>query len=876
MAYVGGGGNHNPMQFTTCWCGGGIAGDGTCGGCGAYHEYPRVIVFDVGQGNCNAIVGSTGKVIAYFDFGYSTTGTRQPAPPTRPCFCDRPPIILSHWDRDHINLGFHVPESLTADWLVPHQNHSSFANKLRKNIKRAGGRLLVWPQTKDPLRHVTFPWGFVEHGTEDPAVGPNGSGLAAYVCVQDSAGGAGVARAAARDTIDPSLDVQPVARARAAVGLVVGAVRSIEHDKRQRRAVRHLAKPLAAVLAASQPSGDHVHMPPQQCAEAAVRAARHALAGTAPLVAAAWLDTIALPSLRAANAAKASHVLLELAQAATNAVGAYGLRERAAEAAAALTANGSIAPAQWPWVGYGACLPRPAAPTLRAGRAPFHGDERFVLLNGDADYRWLPSVRARRAPKIAAMTAMHHGAVFEDGVPLAAGDIPFAPGSWEAKAVLRFRKPLAAGSQITMVVEGGRALSKRDTWGRKRGMRTAASRVALAAAAALHAIESAHPGDLLAAPTKFAYAAAAAAVAAWRTRDPSAIALAAVLGTTIEKVAADTGCFPLSGIVDLAVEAVAADRGGGAALTVARAQELSRGAIDGWLVTQHVLGMSADTTGSVGPAHSSANCGQEAASLLTYLWNNYPAGLSPTKRKHFRQRISLQLHSAPGDNLYPDVLNDLADAVSAAMYASRALVPNRLNPRLAAAAAGASVGVAGSGLRRLRQAISRSMRRSFGAGVFGVDAIVQQAIHLAAVRAVAYMIGRPPQTLSTVIDAARTHRGRAAALTARTGARKEQGRIAYSYGVDGTDSSHEYTSLVAGQMGHPHPLAIAQYEARGWTLRRNASDRARHGGLQGDPSRCHPHGHVGLGWDSQRGGAHSAGRAKFKCGSCGKTFVLNL
>ena len=74
-----------------------------CGGCGATSQEPRVVVFDVGQGNCNAIVGADGKVLAYYDFGYSNDG-RPPATPTRLCFCDRPMIVLSHWDKDHLSL----------------------------------------------------------------------------------------------------------------------------------------------------------------------------------------------------------------------------------------------------------------------------------------------------------------------------------------------------------------------------------------------------------------------------------------------------------------------------------------------------------------------------------------------------------------------------------------------------------------------------------------------------------------------------------------------------------------------------------------------------------------------------------------------------
>ena len=89
-----------------------------------------VVVYNVGQGNCNGICDSQGIPCMYFDFGggvFQNTKT-YPGNYENPnkinfCYTSEPPILLSHWDWDHmasIKISEHskIKES---KWIVPKQ-----------------------------------------------------------------------------------------------------------------------------------------------------------------------------------------------------------------------------------------------------------------------------------------------------------------------------------------------------------------------------------------------------------------------------------------------------------------------------------------------------------------------------------------------------------------------------------------------------------------------------------------------------------------------------------------------------------------------------------------------------------------------------------
>lgn len=105
-----------------------------------------VRVFDVGQGNCNALLGDDGSVALYYDFGRGIwpNNATYPIQMTHACTANTPPVVLSHWDWDHWAMVQHFHELLDSKWVVPNQKlglmHAALAAALAER-----GNLLVWP-----------------------------------------------------------------------------------------------------------------------------------------------------------------------------------------------------------------------------------------------------------------------------------------------------------------------------------------------------------------------------------------------------------------------------------------------------------------------------------------------------------------------------------------------------------------------------------------------------------------------------------------------------------------------------------------------------------------------------------------------------------
>lgn len=106
-----------------------------------------VTVYDVGQGNCNAIWSSDGRpdyvAKLYYDFGGAILQNKFTFPPAlrRWCFTANPPVILSHWDWDHWSSQAKDPRVRNMMWLAPRQTigptHAAFAASL--------SNLRMWP-----------------------------------------------------------------------------------------------------------------------------------------------------------------------------------------------------------------------------------------------------------------------------------------------------------------------------------------------------------------------------------------------------------------------------------------------------------------------------------------------------------------------------------------------------------------------------------------------------------------------------------------------------------------------------------------------------------------------------------------------------------
>lgn len=147
---------------------------------------PFVAVYDVGQGNCNAVCDEAGVPQLYFDFGRPLPFNAHTAPVPFPRFCfSAPPlIVLSHWDFDHWG-AVRLPRkmwhqwAINSPWIAPRQYlgpiHLELANKLFGNKM-----LLLWPDALDLMKSAL---GDLVRCTGPNALTPgdrNDTGLAFY------------------------------------------------------------------------------------------------------------------------------------------------------------------------------------------------------------------------------------------------------------------------------------------------------------------------------------------------------------------------------------------------------------------------------------------------------------------------------------------------------------------------------------------------------------------------------------------------------------------------------------------------------------------------------------------------------------------------
>lgn len=149
----------------------------------------------------------------------------------------------------------------------------------------------------------------------------------------------------------------------------------------------------------------------------------------------------------------------------------------------------------------------------------------------------------------------------------------------------------------------------------------------------------------------------------------------------------------------------------------------------------------------------------------------------------------------------------------------------------------------------------------------------RQAAYYAMIGEAERMSGITGARIQTAVEAEIGNTRTAAANAAVVNAPNGASVLAYSYGVM-PGGHHCYTNAsTLGGLGHPHPLAIAEYEARGWARRCNTSDRANHPGPQGDAS---PGGHASIEWNDGADTAFAVGAVALPaCPTCGQQITVN-
>lgn len=155
----------------------------------ARHDKLAVAVYDVGQGNCNALVDEHEHPRIYFDLGWSPNFHSKSRPPKQPDFfsCEdhvKPPVVLSHWDMDHwcyaIQNSSFNPGSLTTKhtwkqdalerfWIVraPLEDEHKlgpltmafYRALLHTQLLRGMSAVVLWP---DLVKRIPFSAGWLE------------------------------------------------------------------------------------------------------------------------------------------------------------------------------------------------------------------------------------------------------------------------------------------------------------------------------------------------------------------------------------------------------------------------------------------------------------------------------------------------------------------------------------------------------------------------------------------------------------------------------------------------------------------------------------------------------------------------------------------
>ncbi len=105
-----------------------------------------VSVYDVGQGNANAVCTEDSRPHLYFDLGGGCLQNRKTYQTLkRFCISSRPVVFLSHWDFDHYFSATQVPSLQKLTWIVPDQQVGPQGFKFAHRVAQSG-KLILWPE----------------------------------------------------------------------------------------------------------------------------------------------------------------------------------------------------------------------------------------------------------------------------------------------------------------------------------------------------------------------------------------------------------------------------------------------------------------------------------------------------------------------------------------------------------------------------------------------------------------------------------------------------------------------------------------------------------------------------------------------------------
>lgn len=133
-------------------------------------------VRDVGQASFSSLCDASGKAVMHYDVGFPISFNGHTSPKTFDLdVTETPPVVLSHWDWDHLHAAFLHPHLMDCMWIVPDQKLGPGAARLA-HILAAKGNLLIHPAASP----TSLAWGEIAQAA-GPLGSANDAGLTASV-----------------------------------------------------------------------------------------------------------------------------------------------------------------------------------------------------------------------------------------------------------------------------------------------------------------------------------------------------------------------------------------------------------------------------------------------------------------------------------------------------------------------------------------------------------------------------------------------------------------------------------------------------------------------------------------------------------------------
>lgn len=112
-------------------------------------------VRDVGQANFVTLLDDSGSPVAHFDVGWPISFNGRTAPIGKNIYNDSAPIILSHWDYDHLSGYYRFPFLQDNVWLAPVQPLGPGQARVASQLS-GKGRLIGWSGGTASVGDVTL------------------------------------------------------------------------------------------------------------------------------------------------------------------------------------------------------------------------------------------------------------------------------------------------------------------------------------------------------------------------------------------------------------------------------------------------------------------------------------------------------------------------------------------------------------------------------------------------------------------------------------------------------------------------------------------------------------------------------------------------